>query len=42
MSLGETTSAKKNNRREDRTGSKDMADKMDGTDRTDMQNMIDI
>ena len=42
MSLGETTSGKENHRRVDRTESKDMADKMDGTDRTDMQNMIDI
>ena len=42
MSLGETTSGKKNHRRVDSTESKDMADKTDGTDRTDMQNMIDI
>ena len=40
MSLGETTSGKKNHRRVDKTESKDMADKTDGTDRTDMQNMI--
>ena len=39
MSLGETTSGKKNHRRVDRTESKDMADKTDGTDRTDMQNI---
>ena len=42
MSLGETTSGKKNHRRGVRTESKHMAVKTDGTDQTDMQNMIDI
>ena len=42
MSLGEITSGKKNHRRVDRTESIDISDKTHGTDRTDMQNMIDI